>query len=228
MSTSSAQTTRVVLVDDHELMRTGLRMLVERHPAMAVVGEAAGPDEALVVAAREQPDIILLDLDLGGANSLATLPGLLQVAPGARVILVTGMREPEEHQRAVELGAMGLVRKEQAAEVLIQAIERVSAGEVWLEPSLVARALGGMARRRTPEAKPANPEQAKIERLTKREREVITLVLEGLQNKQIAERLVISETTVSHHLTSIFAKLELTSRFDLIIYAYRHGLGKPR
>jgi DNA-binding NarL/FixJ family response regulator len=226
---SAGQSIRILLVDDHELMRTGLRMMVERHPAMTVVGETASRDEALAIAARVQPDIVLLDLDLGGQNSLTVLANLQQVAPEARVILVTGMREPEEHQRAVQLGVMGLVRKEQAADVLLKAIEKVYAGEVWLDPSLVARALGGLSRQRSAEAAPANPEQVKIERLTRREREVITLVLEGLQNKQIAERLVISETTVSHHLTSIFAKLELASRFDLIIYAYRHGIGqRPR
>lgn len=227
MSPSPQQAIRVLVVDDHQLLRTGLRMLLERHPTVTVVGEAATCDEALAVAAREQPDIILLDLDLGGTSSLTVLPQLLDAASGARVILVTGVREPEEHLRAVQLGAMGLVRKEQAADVLLQAIEKVHAGDIWLESTLVARTLGGMSRQRPAPAPPADPERAKIDRLTRREREVIGLVLEGLQNKQIAERLVISETTVSHHLTSIFAKLELDSRFDLIIYAYRHGLGQP-
>lgn len=225
---SSSQSIRLLLVDDHALVRTGLRMLVERCPDIQVVAESAGPEEAIVAAGREQPDIILLDLDLGGTSSLEVLPRLLAAAPEARVILVTGMRAPEEHQRAVQLGAMGLVRKEQAADVLLQAIEKVHAGEVWLEPALVARALGGMARQRATDGPPVDPEQAKIERLTRREREVIILVLEGLQNKQIAERLTISDTTVSHHLTSIFGKLGLANRFDLIIYAHRHGLEKPR
>lgn len=215
---------RLLLVDDHELVRTGLRMLVERHPSIEVVGEASDAQGALALAARARPDIILLDLDLGGESGLGVLGKLLAVASDARVILVTGVRSPDEHQRAVQLGAMGLVRKEQAADVLLEAIERVHAGEVWLEPALVARALGGMSRQRAVEPAPIDPEQARIGRLTRREREVIVLVLEGLQNKQIAERLAISETTVSHHLTSVFGKLGLISRFDLIIYAYRHGL----
>jgi len=220
---------RAMLVDDHELMRTGLRLLLERHPAVTVVGEAATIAAALEIAASAQPDVILLDLDLGGASGLDAIPVLLGAAPEARVIMVTGLREPEAHQRAVQLGAMGLVRKEQAGEVLLQAIERVHAGEVWLEPALVAKALGGISRQRAQPPPPADPEAGKIERLTRREREVIALVLEGLQNRQIAERLVISETTVSHHLTSIFAKLGLANRFDLIVYAYRHGLSQqPR
>lgn len=225
MLSPPGQSIRLLLVDDHELVRTGLRMLVERHQAITVVGEAATCAQALEIAARERPDIILLDLDLGDESGLGVLRKLLAAASDARVILVTGLRSPDEHQRAVQLGAMGLVRKEQAADVLLQAIEKVYAGEVWLEPSLVARALGDMSRRRSAESAPVDPEQAKIGRLTRRERDVIVLVLEGLQNKQIAERLAISETTVSHHLTSVFGKLGLASRFDLIIYAYRHGLG---
>src|SRR6266545_601649 len=131
---------RVLIVDDHELVRTGLRLLLERHPRMTVVGEAANRADVLAIAVREQPDIILLDLDLCGESSLDVLPELLGGANRARVILVTGVRAPEEHYRAVHLGAMGLVRKEQAADVLIQAIEKVHAGEIWLEAAMVTRA----------------------------------------------------------------------------------------
>jgi two-component system nitrate/nitrite response regulator NarL len=218
---------RVLLVDDHELIRTGLRLILEHHPRMAVVGEAANQADALAIAGREQPDIILLDLDLYGESSLDFLPELLTCAGGARVIVVTGIRAPEEHYRAVQLGAMGLVRKEQAAAVLVQAIEKVHAGEVWLDASMIARALAEMSgQRAVGEAQP-DPQAAMIARLTARECEVIGLIGEGLYNKQIAERLSISQATVSHHLTSIFAKLGLANRFDLVIYAYRHGLAEP-
>ena len=218
---------RVLLVDDHELIRTGLRMLLESHPRMTVVGEAATRADTLAIAAHEQPDIILLDLDLGGENSLDFLPELLASAPHTRVIVVTGVRAAEEHYRAVHLGATGLVRKEQAVDVLIQAIEKVHAGEVWLEPAVVARVITDLSGRRTTDQKQSDPETAKIAKLTAREREVITLIGEGLYNKQIAVRMSISEMTVSHHLTSIFAKLGLANRFDLVIYAYRHGLVTP-
>jgi len=218
---------RVLLVDDHELIRTGLRLILERHPSMTVVGEAASRAEALAIAGREQPDIILLDLDLYGESSLDVLPELLADAGGARVIVVTGVRALEEYYRAVHLGAMGLVRKEQSADVLIQAIEKVHAGEVWLEPSMVARALAEMSGRRAAGQAQPDPQAAKIARLTAREREVIALIGEGLYNSQIGARLSISEATVSHHLTSIFAKLGLANRFDLVIYAYRHGLAEP-
>jgi two-component system, NarL family, nitrate/nitrite response regulator NarL len=218
---------RVLLIDDHALVRTVLRLLLERHPRMTVVGEAAQRADALALAAREQPDIILLDLDLDGESGLSLLPELLAGANGTRVILVTGVRAPEEYYRAVRLGAMGLVRKEQAADVLLQAIEKVHAGEPWLEPSIVARVIAEMSGQRAGGEKQPNPEADKIARLTGREREVIVLVGEGLYNKQIAQRLSISEATVSHHLTSIFRKLGLATHFDLVVYAYRHGLAKP-
>jgi two-component system nitrate/nitrite response regulator NarL len=220
---------RVLLIDDHELVRTGLRIALERHPHLAVVGEAANRADALAIAARERPDIILLDLDLGSESSLDFLPELLAAADGGRAILVTGVRAPEEHYRAIQLGAMGLVRKEQAADVLVQAIEKVHAGQVWLEPAMVARALAEISAQHNVRDQPVDPQATKIARLTPREREVIGLIGEGLYNKQIAERLSISAATVSHHLTSIFDKLGVANRFDLVIYAYRHGLAEaPR
>jgi two-component system nitrate/nitrite response regulator NarL len=229
MPTAPTSRIRILLVDDHELVRTGLRIALDRHPHLSVVGEAGNRADALAIVASERPDIILLDLDLGGASSLDFLPELLAAAKGGRVILVTGVRAPEQHYRAVQLGAMGLVRKEQGADVLVQAIEHVHAGEVWLEPVVVARALAEISGRRSAEKQPVDPEAAKIARLTPREREVAGLIGEGLYNKQIAERLRISEATVSHHLTSIFDKLGVANRFDLVIYAYRHGLAEsPR
>src|SRR6266496_4867108 len=115
MPATATNRIRILLIDDHELVRTGLRIALERHPHLAVVGEAGNRADALAIAARERPDIILLDLDLGGVSSLDCLPELLAATKGGRAILVTGVRTPEEHYRAVQLGAMGLVRKEQAA-----------------------------------------------------------------------------------------------------------------
>jgi DNA-binding NarL/FixJ family response regulator len=148
--------------------------------------------------------------------------GHLAVAQEARILILTGVRDPDIHRRAVALGALGLVLKEKVATDLLQAIEKVCAGEAWLEPAQVASVLRGMTCTRG--TQPLDPEAAKIATLTEREREVITLVGQGLRNKPIAEHLYISETTVRHHLTAIFAKLEVTDRLELMIYAYRHGL----
>jgi two-component system, NarL family, nitrate/nitrite response regulator NarL len=225
MTTFDSRLIRVVLVDDHAVVRAGLRMLIESRPGLLVVGEAATTTDALVVAEREQPDIILLDLDLGGDNGLNILPELFATAKHARVLILTGVRDPEEHQRAVRLGAMGVVLKEKAADELLKAIEQVHIGEVWLDGALMARVLGRVGATETP----INPETAKIATLTDREREVIALICEGLQNRVIGDRLFISETTVRHHLTSIYDKLGVANRLELVIYAYRHGLAKqPR
>ena len=225
MSSPRSQPTRVLIVDDHGIVRAGLRMLLESQPGLTVVGEAATCADALVLATREHPDVIILDLDLGGENAIESIPTLLSAAPEARILVLTGVRDPEAHREAVRYGAMGLVLKEKAAETLLQAITKVRAGEVWLEPSMIARVLGELTRPQT--APPTSPEAAKIATLTEREREVITLVGEGLRNKHIAERLYISEATVRHHLTAIFAKLEVADRFELAVYAYQHGLAKP-
>ncbi|MBA3716285.1 MAG: response regulator transcription factor [Pyrinomonadaceae bacterium] len=222
MSAPDPNPIRVMIVDDHPIVSAGLRMLLESDPALSVVGEAGNSAAALALAVETQPDVILLDLDLGGESGLDILPQLLSVTEKARVIILTGLRAPETHHRALQLGAMGLVFKEKTSEILIKAIRRVHAGEVWFDRSMMGTALSKMSRAR--EAYELDPEVARIESLTDRECEVIMLVGEGLKNKQIAGRLYISETTVRHHLTSIFDKLQVTDRLELLIYAYRHRL----
>jgi DNA-binding NarL/FixJ family response regulator len=213
---------RLLLVEDHGIVRAGLRMLVESQPELALVGEAANRIEALALASREQPDVILLDLDLDGEVMPDNIPALLAAANRAQVVVLTGVRDPEIHRRAVRLGAVGLVLKDHAADVLLRAITQVHAGEAWLEPAMVASVLGDMTR--TQVARQDDAKKAKIASLTGREREVIGLLGEGLKNKHIAERLFISEATVRHHLTAIFAKLGVTDRLELVIYAYQHSL----
>jgi DNA-binding NarL/FixJ family response regulator len=209
---------RILIVDDHKLMRQGLRMLIENRPDMAVVGEAGNRKEALAVTAEGQPDIILLDLDLGDENCLELLRDLGKSHKGSRVIILTGVRDSSLHKRALLMGAMGLVMKDHAAEVLLKAIERVHAGEAWIEHSMTASLLRqpALARR----------QQGNVE-LTGRELEIVTLACEGLKNTQIAARLFISEATVRNHLTSVLRKLQLTDRFELALYCYRHGMARP-
>ena len=196
-------------------------MLIDSWSGLQVVGEAANRSEALTIAAREQPDIVLLDLDLGGCSGLDFLPELLAAASQTRVLILTGVYDSELHRQAVRLGAKGLVLKEKTAEVLLKAIERVHAGEVWLGRSMIATVLDELNG-----TKQTDAEKAKIAALTARECEVITLIGQGLRNKEIAQRLFISETTVRHHLTSVFDKLGVSERLELMIYAYRHSLAK--
>jgi len=215
---------RVLIIEDHVMVRTVLRLFLDNAPKLRVVGEAAGPSEALALVAREQPDIILLDLALGDTNGLNLLPELRTKASAARILILTGVSDPDLHRRAISLGAMGLVLKGQSTEVLLQAIEKVQQGEVWLEPSLIADVLSDITHHRN--GRQDNPEAVKIATLTAREREVMALLGEGLRNKQIAQRLFISETTVRHHLSSIFSKLGVADRLELVIYAYRYGLAQ--
>jgi two-component system nitrate/nitrite response regulator NarL len=222
MQTAVVQPIRVLIIDDQAIVSTSLRLLLESSPCLKVVGITSNAYDAFSAARIEHPDIILLDIDLGDTCGLDWLPDLLSAAPKARVIVLTGIRDPETHRQAVRLGALGLVTKDEATEVLMQAIAKVHAGEVWLDRKLLASVLCGITR--SGKAQPVDPEALKIATLTSREREVIALVGQGCRNKQIADRLCIAEATARHHLTSIFAKLGVTDRLELVIYAYRHGL----
>jgi two-component system, NarL family, nitrate/nitrite response regulator NarL len=213
---------RVLIIDDHELVSAGLRMLIESEPEMKVVGKATNSADALALAAKEKPSLILLDLDLGPESGIDLLPELRKAAASARVLIVTALKDSDMHRRAARLGAAGLVLKEQAADVLLKAIRKVSLGEIWLDRSMMSSLLNEM----TSSEKKVNPEEAKIATLTNREREVIALIAEGLKNKQIGERLFISETTVTHHLSAIFSKLGVSDRLELVIYGFANGLAQ--
>jgi DNA-binding NarL/FixJ family response regulator len=221
MNDSPSAKLRILLVDDHLVMRAGLRLLIENHPGMKVVALAGNRREALELAAGEKPDLILLDLELGAENGLSFLPELREAARDARVLVLTGLKDTEAHRQAVKLGAVGIVLKDQEAEVLIKAIEKVHAGEVWLDRTTTGNLFHEMTQRNSAEL---DPEESKIKSLTDREFQVIKLIAEGLKNKEIAKRLFISETTVTHHLSSIFSKLEVSDRLELVIYAFAQKL----
>jgi two-component system nitrate/nitrite response regulator NarL len=225
MQTAVCQPIRILIIDDQSIVSASVRFLLESRPSLQVVGEVHKAFDAFTAARDAHPDIILLDLDLGDASGLDLLPKLLSVAPQARVVVLTGLCDPEIHRRAVRLGAMGLVIKNEQTDVLMQAIAKVHAGEVWIDRKLLATVLGEITRREM--VQPVDPETLKIATLTPREREVIALVGQGYRNRQMADRLCIAEATVRHHLTSIFAKLGVTDRLELVIYTYRHRLTCP-
>jgi DNA-binding NarL/FixJ family response regulator len=206
-----------------------MRVIIEGRPGLVVVGEAGNRADALAIATREQPDIILLDLLLGGESGLEVLPELLLVARQARVLIFTGLDDQDRQAQAIRLGAMGVVLKGMAPQTIIKAIEKVHAGEVWLDRSMMARMLTEMshpAQAAASKAVKVDPHAMKIATLTEREREIISLIGDGMKNREIASRLFISEITVRHHLSSIFSKLEVADRLSLAIYAYQFGLAK--
>ncbi len=215
---------RILLVHDQQLVRAGLRLLLEREPDFCIMAEAANVAQTLE-AATSQPDIILLNFKLGRESGLDVLLQLPQVSTQARVIVLTDSSDAEPQQRAVRHGAMGVVIKTETPAVLVEAIRKVQSGEAWLHRAIVATVLRDLVYPKDP-AVSVVTEVPKHQRITEREREVISLVGEGLRNKQIAERLYISEATVRHYLTSIFEKLGVIDRLGLIIYAYQHGLAK--
>jgi DNA-binding NarL/FixJ family response regulator len=218
---TSTNAIRVLIVDDHRLFLAGMRSLIKNEPGLIVIGEAVSRTEA-IDAIRTRPDIILLDLDLGNENGLDFLPELISASGGARVLIVTGLPDPELHLQAIRHGAMGVLLKGEPPEILLKAIRKVHAGEIWINRSMVATVMNNLLR--AGDTNKSDPEAKKIASLTARELEVITLIGEGLRNKQIGERLFISEKTVRHYLTSIFGKLAVNDRLELLIYAYQHGL----
>jgi DNA-binding NarL/FixJ family response regulator len=224
MSDPQTEPIRVVLVDDHKIIRDGLREFIESRPGMLVVGDAGDRDAALVVVAREQPDVVVLDLDLGGVSGLDLLPELLRAAPDASVIILTGLRDTEKRDRAMELGAKGVVLKENGVAELINAIEKVHrTGDYWFEAGAARRL---MERRRG--ASESDPETSKIATLTQTERALITHLGKGLDNRQIAGQMHMAESTVRNTLTRIYDKLDIKGgRLALLVYAYQHGLVKP-
>ncbi len=208
---------QVLIVEDHLIMSTALRLLLNSQANLSVAGEASNRTAAREMAESTLPDIVLLDLFLTDGDSLPLIPDLLKIAPKARIVVLTGAPDVALHRRALTLGATGLVLKEQPAEVLLTAIERVHGGEVWIDRSLLTEL---MMPAPTPVASP-------ITSLTPREREIIGAIGIGLKNKQISERLFISERTVHNHLASIFRKLDVSDRLELAIYAGNNGLLEP-
>lgn len=227
MSNPAVNPIRILIIDDHQIVREGLSALIKNHEGMIVVGVAENSINALQVASREQPDVIVLDLDLGAESGLTLLPELLQAARHTTVIVLTGIRDTQLRDRAMQLGAKGMVLKENGAEELLSAIEKVyRTGEYWLEPGAARRLFD---RRPEREAEtPNDPELAKIGRLTQTEQTLITYIGQGMDNRQIAVEMRMAESTVRNNLTRVYDKLEIKGgRLALLVYAYRHGLIKP-
>ncbi len=215
------KSTHVVVVAPQALMRDALVALLDA-AGFATATDTGAPDHVLDVTLRaHQPDVVLLDVDPAIRACITNLDQLAMLADRWRTLVLSVGDDPAMHERAIELGAMGIVTKDQSGEVLVKAIRKVDAGELWLDRTRTADVVSRLARGRTVAD---DPERAKVEALTRREREIVDLVAEGLKNRQIAERLSISEATVRNHLTSVLSKLDLSDRFELAVFAFRRGL----
>lgn len=213
---------RVLLVDHHVMVRTGLRRIIDGHDGLKVVGEAGDAAGALALTQSEHPDVIVLELELEEQNAIAFLPELHANGNGSRVLILTGSRDGAMHKQAIRLGARGILLKHGSAASLMKAIRKVHEGELWLDRSMAADLISDLTT--SPDTSRLGAERAKIDSLTPREREVIVLVGHGLKNKAIAKRLSISDSTVRHHLTAIFSKLGVADRLSLVLYAGQNGL----
>jgi DNA-binding NarL/FixJ family response regulator len=218
---------RVLLVEDHQTMLWGLQKLIDaERPCMAVVGTARTCSDALASAAQLAPDVILLDLDLGGVCMIEFLPELL--ANGlSRALVLTAAHHAETLDLAVRRGARGILHKEVPAGQVLKAIEKIHRGELWFDAETMDRVFGQLlGSRRAAQPDPAPEKHAS---LTAREREIVSAAVEhsGSANHVVAERLFISEHTLRNHLTAIYRKLNVTSRLEMYVYAMRHGLIQP-
>lgn len=221
----TGQPIRILQVDSNCLVRVGLRMLLDSWQEIQVVGDTGDEREAVAVAQREAPHVILLELDFkSGVATGLDLISKLQTASKARIIVVTQLHAAELHHSAIERGARGLVLKEHSPEQLRNAILKVHAGEVWLDDKVITSLVTIVARSSRRRAD-AVDDSTGLAKLSPRESQLAHLAGEGLSNKEIARRLFISETTVRHHLTSIFRKLGVVNRLELIIHLLRPETG---
>lgn len=216
---------RVLIVDDHLSVVWGLeRLLVSGKSNMVVAGKATSGTQAIELAGEVHPDVILLDIDLGAESGLDAIPELLQKS-NARIVVLTGVRDPAARDQAVFAGARGIVGKEESPENILKAIEKVYAGELWLDRSATGRIFVEFSRRL--KSGPQTDVQQKIALLTPRELQIVRLLNNEPETSitAIAKKVHTSEHTLRNHLTSIYNKLGVTTRLQLHLFASKHGLG---
>jgi DNA-binding NarL/FixJ family response regulator len=205
---------RVLIVDDHALLREGLRSRLEREPGISVVGEADTAERAVVMARQLQPDLILLDLLLPRKGGYDAIPELRAVAPEARILVVSSQASPSSVRRALSAGAVGYLPKRSSDRELVTAIRAVADGAGYVDPDLGAKLV-------TPTGSPA------LEPLSERERDIVHLLALGYTNQEIGKKLYISVRTVDTHRAHIMRKLELETRAELVMFALANGIIGP-
>jgi DNA-binding NarL/FixJ family response regulator len=205
---------RVLIVDDHELLRAGLRSRLEREPGIAVVGEADTAERAVLLAGRLQPDLVVLDLLLPRKSGDEVIPELAEVAPEARVLVVSSQAAPSSVRRALSAGAAGYLPKRSSDRELVAAIRLVAGGGGYVDPELGAKLV-------TPNGSPA------LDPLSERERDIIQLLALGYTNQEIGGKLFISVRTVDTHRAHIMRKLQLDTRAELVMFALANGVIGP-
>jgi len=207
---------RVLIADDHAIVRKGISALLATEPGIEVVGEAQDGQDAITAAQKVRPDVILMDLVMPGMDGLEATRSIRSHQPDARILVLTSFAGDDKIFPAIKAGALGYLLKDSGPEELVQAIQQVHQGESSLHPSIARRLLHEIS-------KPPEPETS-IDSLTEREIQVLQLVAQGQSNREISDLLTISEATVRTHVSNILGKLGLCSRTQAALYALREGL----
>jgi len=205
---------RILLIEDQTLMRQGLKTILDLEPGFSVIGEAANGESGVQMALEMRPDVVLMDIQMPHLNGVEATTQLCRQWPEAKVIILTTFDRDDYVYQGVRAGALGYLLKDAPANKLIETIRRVHAGEVFIQPEIASRALREMMR----------PTATSLEPLSEREREVLVLLAQGASNKDMAEKLFITEGTVKNHVSNILSKLQAENRTQAADIARRHGL----
>jgi DNA-binding NarL/FixJ family response regulator len=215
--------TRVLIADDDDLVRAGLVEVLSNDPTIEIVGQAATGREAIERARRLAPEVVLMDVRMPDLDGIAATRELTRAASSARVLILTTFEQDDYVFGALRAGASGFLLKRARPEELIAAVHTIAAGDSLLSPSVARRVIDRMAQQPTPEL----ADQAKLDELTPREREVLGLIARGLSNRELATELVVEEATIRSHVRRILMKLELRDRVQIVIFAYETGINRP-
>jgi len=208
---------RILIADDHGVMRAGLRAMLEGEPSVEVVGEATNGEEVLDLARQLQPDIILLDIGMPGMDGIEATRRITKLTPPIKVLILSVYEDESLLREAIRVGASGYIVKRAAGDELIDAIQAVSKGYMYIHPAITRMLVS--------ELSPAvDAQKGALESLTPRELEVMGFIIRGFTNRQIAEELYISQRTVEGHRANVFGKLGLKNRVELVEFAEKYGL----
>lgn len=208
---------KILLVDDHSLVRQGIKQILELEKDIKVIGQAADGEEAIEKVKELKPDIVLLDINMPKLNGIQTLRRLKDMDNTIKVMMLTFHKDKEYLYEIINIGADGYIIKDAESDSLIKAIRDVYSGETYIHPNLSTKLVRGLNNQGKKEDVP---------RLTRREYEVLTLIAEGLNNRDIASSLFISEKTVKNHVSNIFKKIDVNDRTQAAIYAYKNNIKK--
>jgi DNA-binding NarL/FixJ family response regulator len=214
---------RIVIADDHPIVRDGLKKLLTLEDDLEVVGEAGDGREVIERVQELEPDVLLLDLRMPNLDGLQALQALQQSNKNTRVIVLTASEDKNEFVQAMKLGCSGIVLKQTAPDLIVKSIRKVNAGEIWLDSHTTAAVMRQFSAPGDISTMP-NGKPRERSPLSQREREIVALVAQGYKNKEMAEKMFISEQTVKNHLHNIFDKLGVSDRLELALYAIHKGL----